>query len=236
MTVASTGQCLTRSTLPAVSRLEPAHKGQPSPGFVSLCKQNQGKKPCLRVSAQTEQQERQQQQQQNITRRIALPATASVLIAAAGVVVVRNIFTNLAGPEGKKATLKALSSEEESREGKVPCMHGVCRFNTRSIVASGGDCMAAALPLVGFLSGSASFAGTWLVDEVEASLERLHERSASGSVHSQGCCEVCHTLAEGAVLSSSNSQELRFCNLQHFWLQLVRRFSDHILGAGLSFR
>ncbi|KAK9865364.1 hypothetical protein WJX84_000327 [Apatococcus fuscideae] len=37
----------------------------------------------------------------------------------AGFVVVRNIFTNLAGPEGKKATLKALSSAEESREGKV---------------------------------------------------------------------------------------------------------------------
>lgn len=72
------------------------------------------------MSAQTEQQ--QQEQKKNVTRRIALPAAASVFIAAAGVVVVRNIFTNLAGPEGKKATLKALSSEEESREGKVFCM------------------------------------------------------------------------------------------------------------------
>lgn len=70
------------------------------------------------MSAQTGQQ--QQDKQQNITRRIAVPAAASVFIAAAGIVVVRNIFTNLAGPEGKKATLKALSSEEESREGKVP--------------------------------------------------------------------------------------------------------------------
>ena len=148
MTPASTGQCLTRSHLPAVSKLGPAHRCQRCPGFRSPCEQAQGKRTCLRVSAQTEQQERQQQQ--NITRRIALPATASVFIAAAGVVVVRNIFTNLAGPEGKKATLKALSSEEESREGKVPCMHDVCSSKTLSIAASADNCIAAALPLIGY--------------------------------------------------------------------------------------
>ena len=71
-----------------------------------------------RLRAQTDQQE-----SQAVTRRVALPAAASVVIAAAGFVFVRNIFSDLAGPEGKKATLAALSAEEETREGKVSSLH-----------------------------------------------------------------------------------------------------------------
>ena len=74
-------------------------------------------RPILAARAETDQQ--QQQQQQNLTRRIAVPAAASVLIAAAGFVFLRKTLQDLAGPEAKKATLKALSAPEEAREGQV---------------------------------------------------------------------------------------------------------------------